>query len=47
MNSAILILLLRIFLQSGCRGGPAALMSLITLDPVHNHGKIAAYNRSF
>jgi hypothetical protein len=43
MHTAILVLLLAIFLQSGCSGGPA--LDMTTLNPGHDHGKIASYYR--
>ena len=45
MHAAILVLLLAIFLQSGCSGGPAAPLDMTALNPGHDHGKIAAYYR--
>ena len=43
MHAAIRVLLLGIFLQSGCSGGPAALLDMTALNPDQDHGKIAVY----
>ena len=45
MQAAIRVLLLGIFLQSGCSGGPAAPLDMTTLNPGRDHVKIAAYYR--
>jgi hypothetical protein len=45
MHAAILVLLLAIFLQSGCSGGLTAPLDMTALNPGHDHGKIAAYYR--
>lgn len=45
MHSAILVLLLGIFIQSGCSGGPAAALDMTSLNPGQDHGKIVTYYR--
>lgn len=43
MHAAILVLLLGIFLQSGCSGRPAVLLDMTALNSSQDHGKIATY----
>ncbi len=43
MHAAILVLLLAIFLQSGCSGRITAPLDMATLDPGQDHWAIAAY----
>jgi hypothetical protein len=45
MHAAFLVLLLGIFLQSGCSGKLAAPLDMTTLNPGYDHGKIAAFYR--
>ena len=43
MPIAILVVLLAIFLQSGCSGRTTALLDMAALDPSQDHWAIAAY----
>jgi hypothetical protein len=43
MQTAILVLLLAIFFQSGCSGRSTALLDLSSRDPGQDHWAIAAY----
>ena len=43
MHTAILVLLLAIFLQSGCSGRSTALLDPASRDPGQDHWAIAAY----
>jgi hypothetical protein len=45
MPAALSILILGIFIQAGCSGGPPAPLEMTTLDPVDDHQKIALHYR--